>query len=659
MKTIIITSPVPLKDEAVICNALFAHGLELLHLRKPGASKEVYEQFICWIEPRYRNRVVIHEHYDLAVQYRLHGIHLRSGMIKANLSQPVYGSLSISCHSLEEIRRIPFKADYCFLSPIFDSISKPGYRSSFTTLPDLRKIPVPVIAMGGITPENTGICRQAGFAGVAALGYIWEKTGEAVNRFIRLKTPAVMSIAGFDPSGGAGINADLKTFETTGSYGLGICSAITCQNEKEYHSTHWIGQEDIQHQYRLLFEHHRPEYIKIGLLENFSLLDRLTADLHAHLPNVKIIWDPILKASAGKVFHRDGFEQLFPLLKRIYLLTPNRDEIHQLFGPESTPESIQRLCQDYHFNLLWKGGHEAGDFSCDRLITPGKIFYFPVLRSAYGKHGTGCVLSAAITSYLAQGTSLPEACNKAQLYVSGFIDSNDSNLGYHSIARAATSDKPPLSGLHLQYITAPDPRLSLAEQVESVCRGGMRWVQLRMKEADVAELLEEGKRIKEICRRYHSLLIINDHVMVARQLNADGVHLGKEDADPREAREILGPGKIIGATCNTWKDILLRQQQQVDYIGLGPFAFTTTKEKLSPLLGLAGYRQILRQMEENHIPIPVFAIGGITENDIPPLLQTGIQGIALSGLIRNSPDLSAKTKEIIYLLNQTYQNQIL
>ena len=102
----------------------------------------------------------------------------------------------------------------------------------------------------------------------------------------------------------------------------------------------------------------------------------------------------------------------------------------------------------------------------------------------------------------------------------------------------------------------------------------MRWVQLRMKNADVATLLQEGQWAKEICRHYNALLIINDNVEVARQLQADGVHLGKEDMNPLEARKILGPGKIIGATCNTWEDILLRLIDGVDFFGLGAFAYS-------------------------------------------------------------------------------------
>lgn len=650
MKTIIITPPKTIADETVICNLLFTHGLERLHLRKPGAAAKVYEQFIQKIDPRYRNRIVIHDHYELAERYQLHGIHLHAGTGEAYPTETAYGSVSVSCHEVEEIRNLPFQASYCFLSPIFDSISKPEYRSAFPSLPDLSNIDLPVIALGGITPEHCDACRQAGFAGVAALGYIWGNPKEALKHFIRLRTPYVMTIAGFDPSGGAGITSDVKTFETTGSYGLSSCTGITFQNESDYRSTHWLPLEEIQRQCELPFILHRPEYVKIGLVENFDRLDRLIDYLHAQIPDVKIIWDPICKASAGCLFHTGGPEQLISILKRIYLLTPNSEEVVQLFGRAATVDSLQQLCREHQFNLLWKGGHDAGPYSWDRLITPEKIYRYPIVRSPYSKHGTGCVLSAALTSYLAQGDSLNKACNKAQQYVSEFIDSNDSKLGYHTLALKTLPGKPSLEGINLQYITAPKAGVSLGEQTEAVCQGGMRWVQLRMKGTGIPELLAEGKEIKEICQKYNTLLIINDDVQIARQLDADGVHLGKEDMDPLEAREILGSEKIIGATCNTWEDILLRHRQKVDYIGLGPFAFTTTKEKLSPVLGLDGYRRLLQLMRDNQIDIPVFAIGGITEPDILPLMQTGIRGIALSGLIKNSDDLRSKTREILKIL---------
>lgn len=649
MKTIIITSPSIIQDEAIICNSLFANGLEILHLRKPGADQAVYEHFIRQIEPRYRNRIVIHDYYPLAAEYQLHGIHLKSGKAKEYINYPEH-RISISCHSVAEINALPFRPAYCFLSPVFDSISKQGYNSRFMELPDLSQLSVPVIALGGITPDKITSCRLACFEGEAALGYIWEKPEEALSRFIRLKTPFTMSIAGFDPSSGAGVTADIKTFEATGSYGLGVCSAITFQNEDVYIGTHWIGMEEIRKQCNVLFQKHQPEYIKIGLIESFEVMDRLTEYLSASCPDAKIIWDPILKASSGYVFHQQNTERLNSILQRLYLITPNTEELQQLFGVDTDVQGLQQICRTYQFNLLWKGGHNKGPEASDCLITPDEIYYFSVQKSVYGKHGTGCIVSAAITSALAQGFPLPEACNKAQLYVSGVIGSNDSNLGFHTLGKVAFNSYPHPSELNLQYITAPKTGVSLCEQVEAVCRGGVRWVQLRIKNASVAEIICEGKVMKEICRRYNTLFIINDNVEAARQLDADGVHLGKEDMDPLKAREILGPDKIIGATCNSWEDILLRQKQQVDYIGLGPYTFTTTKEKLSPILGLEGYRELLDRMREHHISIPVFAIGGITEQDIPLLMQTGIQGIALSGLIKNSDDMCAKTRKILRLI---------
>lgn len=654
MDLIIITHPEFIADEALICNSLFAAGLKILHLRKPGADSSAYAEFIDQIEPCYRDRITLHDHYELAEKYQLHGIHIKYDKAKEYINSGIK-NVSVSCHSFGEIEHLPFRPAYCFLSPVFDSISKEGYKRQFSEkelrsfLSHQEKHLPPVIALGGVTPDNLRLCEEYGFQGAAVLGYLWQKPEEALQRYIRLKTPFTMSIAGFDPSAGAGVMADIKTFEALGTYGLGISSAITFQNEDTYTGTQWISIEAIRRQCELQFRHHRPRYIKIGLIENFEVLDALTEYLTATIPDVRIIWDPILKASAGFIFHADSeYGKLRNILDRLYLITPNSNELQQLFGKETEINDLQSLCRQYRLNVLWKGGHNDEQLSSDRLVTPEDIYMFSVSRGNYDKHGTGCVLSSAIASGLANGLDLPESCNLAQQYVSRFMDSNDSVLGYHPIHNYIFH-KPSLLALKIQYITDFKKGTTICGQIEAVCRGGMRWVQLRMKEAGNETILKEGQLAAEICRRYNALFIINDNVNIARQLNADGVHLGKEDMNPVEARRILGPGKIIGATCNTWEDVLERAAQKVDYIGLGPFTFTTTKKKLSPVLGMEGYRNICSKMREAGINIPVFAIGGITETDIPLLMQTGIQGIALSGLIKNSPDITEKTKEVIRL----------
>lgn len=195
----------------------------------------------------------------------------------------------------------------------------------------------------------------------------------------------------------------------------------------------------------------------------------------------------------------------------------------------------------------------------------------------------------------------------------------------------------------LQFITHTD------EGLEEVLKGGCRWVQLRMKEAPDSEFSGMARRIVPLCRKYAATVILDDRVHLVKTLDADGVHLGKTDMPVKEARELLGHGKIIGATANTIDDIKHAYEAGADYIGLGPFRFTTTKKGLSPLLGIDGYKRIMSGCRQLGIPSPVVAIGGITPDDLPALQETGVSGVAISGLILNSEDKEHTTKTIIDL----------
>ena len=144
-----------------------------------------------------------------------------------------------------------------------------------------------------------------------------------------------------------------------------------------------------------------------------------------------------------------------------------------------------------------------------------------------------------------------------------------------------------------------------------------------------------------------AILILDDHVELAKKLEVDGVHLGKKDMPIGEARQMLGEAFIIGGTANTFEDVKLHHAAGADYLGIGPFRFTTTKKNLSPVLGLEGYTSILAQMNEAGIRIPVVAIGGIVAEDIPAIMETGVNGIALSGAILQAPDPVEETKRIL------------
>jgi thiamine-phosphate pyrophosphorylase len=176
------------------------------------------------------------------------------------------------------------------------------------------------------------------------------------------------------------------------------------------------------------------------------------------------------------------------------------------------------------------------------------------------------------------------------------------------------------------------------QQVESACRAGIRWIQLRMKQASDDEVRDVALAAKSICAAFGCTLIIDDRVAVAAAVDVDGVHLGKEDMTVSEARRLLGEGKIIGGTANVVEDILEHYRQGADYIGLGPYRYTTTKKKLSPILGLEGYRQIMNRLRQEGIHIPVIAIGGIEVGDVAPLLDAGLAGVAFSGMLVHAED---------------------
>jgi thiamine-phosphate pyrophosphorylase len=187
----------------------------------------------------------------------------------------------------------------------------------------------------------------------------------------------------------------------------------------------------------------------------------------------------------------------------------------------------------------------------------------------------------------------------------------------------------------LYFITGGEAPL---EQIGKACLAGVRLIQLRLKAMPDEDFLLVAREAMKLCERSGSRLIINDRVGIAAAVNAHGVHVGKEDLPVREARRLLGPGKIVGGTANTVEDIREHYEGGADYVGLGPYRYTTTKEKLSPILGLEGYRRVMAMVAAEKISLPVFAIGGIGRADVGPLLGTGVYGAAFSGLLVNAGD---------------------
>ena len=199
----------------------------------------------------------------------------------------------------------------------------------------------------------------------------------------------------------------------------------------------------------------------------------------------------------------------------------------------------------------------------------------------------------------------------------------------------------------IQYISNSNAKYSHLQGIRQALAGGCRWIQLRMKDCADDEIIPVAKQVKELCREYGAKFVIDDNVEIAKLLDLDGVHLGKNDMPVAEARILLGENKIIGGTANTFEDVERIYRDGADYIGCGPFRFTTTKKRLAPILGLEGYRSITSRMKSAGIDIPMVAIGGIKAGDIKDIMQTGVDGIALSGSVLNAENPVEEMKRII------------
>lgn len=210
----------------------------------------------------------------------------------------------------------------------------------------------------------------------------------------------------------------------------------------------------------------------------------------------------------------------------------------------------------------------------------------------------------------------------------------------------------------LQFITHPSENMTILEEIENVVAGGCKWVQLRMKDAEKEEIKEVARKAKEICKKNDVILVIDDYVDIAKELELDGVHLGKNDMPVDEARKLLGEEFIIGATANTFEDIEALRHTDIDYIGLGPFRFTSTKKNLSPVIGIDGYAEIMRRKAESSINLPIVAIGGICYDDINNIMDTGISGIAVSGSLINAKNMTEETRKMISLLESIVEKRL-
>lgn len=249
-----------------------------------------------------------------------------------------------------------------------------------------------------------------------------------------LNRPMVLSIAGFDPCAGAGILADIKTFEQHKVYGLGINTAQTLQTENAFLSIKWEDENAILKSLETFLNHYDVKAIKIGIVENISIVQNIVLFIHQKNAAIKIVWDTVIKSSSGFNFWNGlmNEEVLFSILSKVFLITPNYNEVLQLLPASNAKESAKKLSA--YCSVFLKGGHNHEAIGIDYLYFKNSLETIKGNTiEMYAKHGSGCVLSAAITANLALGFDVLSSCKNAKQYIEQFLSSNKSLLGYHHV----------------------------------------------------------------------------------------------------------------------------------------------------------------------------------------------------------------------------------
>ncbi len=525
-----------------------------------------------------------------------------------------------------------------------------------------------------------------------------------------------LSIAGSDPSGGAGLQADLKTFSALGVYGATAITAVTVQNTVDVKYVHALPPQVVYDQIVTVMEDIMPDAVKIGMVNDAETLDAIVRALTPRRPRFLVV-DPVMVSTSGCALMQADALQVMEerLLPMADIVTPNLPEAWTLAGTDSSvDEAAQAILRLGVKALLIKGGHAEGTTKTDYLYVSyddgvKRTEFSSATVDTFNTHGTGCTLSSAIAAMLARGHGMEEAVRQAKMYLTEALkagadvvvghghgpvchffsqqvnkqtsrqgdlhtsqqvneffsqqvnestsqQADKSNLLVCSSARPLSTKKEstrPLSTkkvdsfAKLQFITHFTDRCSYLDSAMMALEGGCRWIQLRMKDADEDEIERTARLILPECRRRGAVFIIDDHVELVKRVGADGVHLGKNDMPVDEARRILGDEFIIGGTANTFEDIQRLAAQGADYIGCGPFRFTTTKKNLAPMLGIEGYENIVSLMKTHGINLPIVAIGGITYDDIPRIMSTGVTGIAISGSVLRADNPVEEMKRMV------------
>jgi hydroxymethylpyrimidine kinase/phosphomethylpyrimidine kinase/thiamine-phosphate diphosphorylase len=461
----------------------------------------------------------------------------------------------------------------------------------------------------------------------------------------------VLSIAGSDPSGGAGVQADLKTFAALGVYGTAVITALTVQNTHGVTAVEPVRPALVAQQIRAVIEDVHIGAIKIGMLATAEIVAAV-ADVLDSSSVENVVLDPVITSSSGHpLLSVAGVGQLRErLLPRCSLLTPNLDEAGILLG-RAAPSTIDEMRDAARALVVLgaravylKGGHLGGATSPDLLFDGEQMVELSSARiDTRNTHGSGCALSSAIAAHLALGRNAQEAVRRAKQFVNGAIGSAASlevGSGSGPLHHAHPSHR--LGRLYL--VATPRPSMSDDEflaRVGAALDGGVDVLQLRCKNAEALWYIRLAERVQLLTRAAGVPFVINDRPDVAVAIGADGVHLGQQDLPPAVARELLAPNSIIGRSSHAPADAQRALDEGATYFAVGPVWETPTKPG-RPAAGLS----YVRQVSSRDVAVPWYAIGGITLENVAEVRAAGATRIAVVRAVLDAADPARAAAEL-------------
>jgi hydroxymethylpyrimidine kinase/phosphomethylpyrimidine kinase/thiamine-phosphate diphosphorylase len=480
------------------------------------------------------------------------------------------------------------------------------------------------------------------------------------------KSVTALTIAGSDPSGGAGIQADLRVFAACDVVGLAAITALTVQNSQGVHSVHPVAPEILAAQIEAVLSERDVDAVKIGMLGGEAQV-RVVAQMLRRFKPPNIVLDPVLASTGGVPLLEEAGRQalLTELMPLCDLITPNVPELGLLTEmpvqfAEERYTAARKLLSRGARNVLITGGHLRRNPMDVLLMESGELHRFRTLWIATKHtHGTGCFLSSAIAAYLTRHKTLPYVVQQSKHLLSEALDrpvAAGRGRGFPDALAGRKAILEPiehyiglphffrrrLSGLYVLTDSDLRPDRAPLRIVEEALLGGAKIIQLREKRLPTPQWIDLAQQMVRMTREAGATFIVNDRVDVALAADADGVHLGPEDMDPGEARRLLGPRKILGVSVSTVEEAR-EKARYASYLAVGAIFGSKTKPDAGDPVGVERIREIKQAFPE----YPVVAIGGISAENIAAVAAAGADAAAVISAVVAAPDMHAATADLV------------